>query len=70
MKYLYRICSLHDLPPGAMQIELSNNPAGAVHFSSGFTHMFKGMDKDLEVAVKVLQNCSDNLQKMTCVSNF
>jgi len=53
-----------------MQIELSNNPAGAVHFSSGFTHMFKGMDKDLEVAVKVLQNCSDNLQKMTCVSNF
>lgn len=53
-----------------MQIELSDNPAGAAHFGGGFSHVFKGMDQGLEVAVKVLQVRSDNLQKMTRVSNF
>ena len=71
MKLLLRICSHHNLPPGAMQIELVEIPRStAYNFRGGFGDVFRCMNQGLEVAVKVLRLPPDGDQrKRTLVSH-
>jgi hypothetical protein len=69
LEYLRRICSLHNLPPTPMQFELLNNPVGIAPCRGGSADVFKCVDQNLEVAVKVLRTYSNSdLERVTLVS--
>ena len=70
MKHLYHICDHHNLAPGAMQIELVNNPTSIVPYcGGGFGEVFRYTNQGLEIAIKVLKIPSDrDLRKMSSVS--
>ena len=71
MKHLLRICGHHNLPPGAMQIELVDIPADITyHFRGGFGNVLRCTNQGLEVAVKDLRLPPDGDQrKRTMVSH-
>ena len=66
MRSLYKICAIHSLLPGSLQINVRYDPSGAPHCSGGFADVWKGEYGDQQVAVKVLRvYVGSNLQKIT-----
>ena len=57
--------------PRSLQIELCYNPASVAHCRGGFSDMWEGEYRELEVAVKVLRiYATSDLQKITRVSHL
>ena len=69
MKSLYNTCARYSLLPRSLRIELCYDPMTIPHSRGGFSDVWKGEYRGLEVGVKVLRTSTQSdLQKITRVS--
>ena len=70
MKSLYNTCARYSLLPRSLRIELCYDPMAIPHSRGGFSDVWKGEYRGLEVGVKVLRTSTQSdLQKITRVSS-